>query len=174
MGLGPVASSGDDSRGHELAVALRTAYMALHRDTEAALAQHDVTADQFVVLVALAEGEAGTQRELVARTASDPSTLRAMLVLLESRRLIERRPHPTDGRARSVRLTGMGRRILNRTWKATQPVRLGLVAALHPTEVERLKASLKVVAEVMGRSVASEGTRRAPRRALTEPPKKGL
>jgi DNA-binding MarR family transcriptional regulator len=58
-----------------------------------------VTADQFVLLATLARGHALTQRELAARMPSDPSTVRAMLVLLEERGLVSRDTHPTDGRA---------------------------------------------------------------------------
>jgi DNA-binding MarR family transcriptional regulator len=137
--------------GHELAMTLRTAYMALHRETDAALARQDVTADQFVVLSALAGGEARTQRELVARTASDPSTLRAMLVLLERRGLIERRPHPTDGRARSVRLTGPGRRNLARAWKATEPLRRRLATTVSPQETARLTRCMEKITILMNR-----------------------
>lgn len=85
--------------GHELAIALRAAYLTMHRRTDSILLRSGVTADQFVVLAELSEGVALTQRDLVSRTWSDPNTLRAMLVLLEHRRLVERRPHPTDGRA---------------------------------------------------------------------------
>jgi DNA-binding MarR family transcriptional regulator len=141
-----------DDPGHELAMALRAAYMALHRETEAAVASHGVTADQFVVLAALAGGEARTQRELVARTGSDPSTLRAMLVLLEKRGLVERRPHPTDGRARSVRLTASGRRALGRTWKATEPVRQRLFQSQRPPKGERLTPALERVADLLSQS----------------------
>ena len=153
-----MSTNQDDStsQGHEIAMTLRAAYMALHRQTDAALARRGVTADQFVVLTTLAGGEARTQRELVARTASDPSTLRAMLVLLEKRGLIERRPHPTDGRARSVRLTSLGRRTLTRTWKATEPVRQRLAAALGPRETDQLTASLGKIAILVGRPSAAE------------------
>ena len=51
----------------------------MHRRAGAALGQHDLTADQFVVLTALAESDAVSQAELVRRTASDPNTLSAML-----------------------------------------------------------------------------------------------
>jgi hypothetical protein len=66
--------------GHHLALALRGAYLAMHRTCDAHFARAGVTADQFVVLAALAPGQALTQRELAARTSSDPNTLRAMLV----------------------------------------------------------------------------------------------
>jgi DNA-binding MarR family transcriptional regulator len=67
----------------ELPLVLRTAYLILHRRSDAAFAEHGITADQFVLLANLARGQAITQRELAARMPSDPSTVRAMLVLLE-------------------------------------------------------------------------------------------
>jgi DNA-binding MarR family transcriptional regulator len=63
----------------ELPMALRAAYVALHRRSEAHFAQYGITADQFVLLASLARGDALTQRELARRMPSDPSTVRAML-----------------------------------------------------------------------------------------------
>ena len=87
----------------ELPLALRTAYMALHRRSEAVFGEQGVTADQFVLLATLSRGQALTQRELARRMPSDPRTVRAMLVLLEQRGLVQRDVHPTDSRARTVR-----------------------------------------------------------------------
>jgi DNA-binding MarR family transcriptional regulator len=115
--------------GHELAMALRAAYLAMHRQTDALLAPSGVTADQFVILWSLSERDALSQRELVERTSSDPNTLRAMLVLLEQRGLIERPPHPTDGRARSVALTATGRRLYRKLWRVTEPLRRQLLVS---------------------------------------------
>ena len=67
--------------GRDLAIALRAAYLALHRRSEARFSSHGVTADQFVLLATLDRGTALTQRELARRMSSDPSTVRAMLVL---------------------------------------------------------------------------------------------
>jgi DNA-binding MarR family transcriptional regulator len=129
--------------GHELALALRAAYLALHRRTDALMAQSGVTADQFVVLAALAEGDALTQSDLVSRTCSDPNTLRAMLVLLERRGLIERRPHPTDGRARSVALTRRGRRVFQELWRKSASLRDRLLSALTADESMSLVTRLR-------------------------------
>src|SRR3954449_11939766 len=98
----------------ELPIALRAAYLALHRQSDARFAAHGATADQFVLLATLARGHALTQRELARRMSSDPSTVRAMLVLLERRGLVEREAHPTDARARTVALTAAGRRTFRR------------------------------------------------------------
>ena len=116
--------------GHDLAIALRGAYLALHRRSEAAFTQHGVTADQFVLLATLARGHALTQRELARRMSSDPSTVRAMLVLLEERGLVEREAHPTDARARTVALTAKGTRAFNRLWAAGEPIRAQMLDAL--------------------------------------------
>ena len=120
--------------GHELAMSLRAAYLVMHRRTGAVLQRTGVTADQFVVLSALSEADALTQRELVSRTFSDPNTMRAMLVLLERRGLIKRRPHPSDGRARSVSLTRTGRSTFRTLWHDSEPLRMALVAALAPAQ----------------------------------------
>jgi DNA-binding MarR family transcriptional regulator len=123
---------------HELPIALRAAYLALHRCSEARFAQFGVTADQFVLLATLVRGEALTQRELARRMPSDPSTVRAMLVLLERSGLVQRNAHPTDARARTVALTTAGKRKFQQLWIAGQSIRDQMTAALPPGEDERL------------------------------------
>lgn len=76
--------------GNKIALALRGAYLAIHRSSDAAFADFGVTADQFVLLATLARGSALTQRQLSKRMSSDPSTVRAMLVLLERQGLVRR------------------------------------------------------------------------------------
>jgi len=130
--------------GHEIAMGLRAAYWAMHRQTEAGLAAHGVTADQFVLLSLLAERDGVTQQELVRRASSDANTIRAMLILLEKRGLVTREKHPTDGRARSVALTRRGRQTHERLWSQSEEVRERLLAAFEPQEAE-------LVAEYLGR-----------------------
>jgi DNA-binding MarR family transcriptional regulator len=127
---------------HQLALALRAAYLAMHRRTDAALADEGITADQFLVLDALQQAAFASQRELVARTDSDPNTLRAMLVLLEERGLVERRPHPTDRRARSVSITPAGRAVYRRAWDATELLWQEIQAALPPQAASRVADDL--------------------------------
>src|ERR687887_1880727 len=115
--------------GREIARALRAAYLALHRRTNACFADDGVTADQFVMLSALADADGVTQQELVRRVSSDPNTVRAVLLLLEGRGLVARAPHPADGRARRVTLTPDGRRPLKALWAKSEPIRARLLAA---------------------------------------------
>src|ERR1700730_9689274 len=94
----------------ELPRLLRAAYFGMHRVSDAHFARQGVTADQFVLLACLAEDDGITQQELARRASSDPSTIRAMLLLLEGRELVTRERDPKDNRARLVRLPSKGRR----------------------------------------------------------------
>src|SRR6478672_13846407 len=107
----------NDSR--DLPLLLRAAYFAMHRVSDAHFSRHGVTADQFVLLACLAEQDAITQQELARRASSDPSTVRAMLVLLEGRGLVTRERRPDGSRARVVTLTSSGRRLFDRLWKTS-------------------------------------------------------
>ena len=134
---------------HEVARGLRAAYLALHRQTNACFAKDGVTADQFVLLAALAEADAVTQQELVRRVGSDPNTVRVMLLLLEGRGLVARERHPADGRARCVMLTRKGRQVFKKLWASSEPLRARLLAAFRPDEVTALVGLLRRVAEVV-------------------------
>lgn len=140
----PMKESPEHER--ELPLALRAAYLALHRATEGAMVELGVTADQFVLLMALSEGQALTQRELSERISSDPSTVRAMLVLLEKQELVRRSSHPTDSRAKTVTLTATGKRRLKKLWKAGQSIRDTMYGAMEPEEAATLISLLRKVA----------------------------
>jgi DNA-binding MarR family transcriptional regulator len=151
--------------GHQVARALRAAYLALHRQTNASLAPDGVTADQFVLLSALADHDGATQQDLVRRTSSDPNTVRAMLVLLEGRGLVAREPHPADGRAWRVTLTPDGRRLFRRLWADSDPVRARLVSAFRADELATVVTLLQRVAAAMAavdgrRTPTARGARR--------------
>lgn len=133
-----------------LPLALRAAYLALHRHSDLRFGKLGVTADQFVLLSTLADGDALTQRQLAARMPSDPSTVRAMLVLLERQGLVTRDTHPTDGRARTVALTELGRRKYRQVWKAGQKIRHQMVSSLSADETRALVNLLQRVSNSLG------------------------
>ncbi len=143
--------------GHNIAIALRSAYLALHRRSEARFASHGVTADQFVLLATLDRGQALTQRELARRMTSDPSTVRAMLVLLAKRGFVRRDSHPTDARARTVALTPLGKRTFRQLWAAGEPIRERMLGALGSDEADTLVAMLGRIAESLNAEHAAAG-----------------
>jgi DNA-binding MarR family transcriptional regulator len=142
----------DVTVGHELAMALRGAYLSMHRQTDACLAPLGVTANQFVLLALLAERDGVTQREVVERASSDPNTVGAMLAGLEGKGLVARTRHPTDGRAWSVTLTARGRRTFKKLWAESEPLRGRLVAGFRSGETEALLEFLRRISAAMGQA----------------------
>lgn len=93
------------------------------RAIRAALAPFDLTHVQFVLLAVLAATDrsaAPTQRDLATRAATDPMMTSQVLRVLESKGLVERRPHPTDRRARALVLTATGLRLVQRANAAVE------------------------------------------------------
>jgi DNA-binding MarR family transcriptional regulator len=135
--------------GHQVARALRAAYLALHRQTNDCLGRDGVTADQFVLLANLAEADALTQQDLARRLSSDASTVWAMLALLEERGLVVRAAHPSDRRARCVSLTPKGSRAFERMKEASEAIRASILKALEPEQVDTLKNLLASVTNAM-------------------------
>ncbi|MHB1173181.1 MAG: MarR family winged helix-turn-helix transcriptional regulator [Lacisediminihabitans sp.] len=83
----------------------------------AALKPFDLTHVQFVLLASLAwldRGAPVTQRQLAGHTATDPMMTSQVLRALEERGLVSRRNHPTDARAKALRITQDGRALANR------------------------------------------------------------
>ena len=134
---------------HSIAMALRGAYLSMHRQTNAHLSPCNITADQYVCLILLEEQDGITQQELVKRANSDPNTIRAILVLLEKRGLITRENHPSDGRARIVHITKKGRNLLIETEAAIKPVQESLAAPFSVEEARVLISNLKRILEEM-------------------------
>jgi DNA-binding MarR family transcriptional regulator len=130
----------------ELPMALRAAYLTMHRRCDTQFAEHGVTADQFVLLATLSRGKAITQRELARRMSSDPSTVRAMLVLLEKQGLVQRDLHPSDSRARTVALTPSGKRKFKKLWDAGESIRTRMFEAIQPEDAATLVRLLNRIA----------------------------
>lgn len=103
------------------------------RTIRAALAPFDLTHVQFVLLAVLTsmEHEAPvTQCDLAARAATDPMMTSQVLRALESKGLIERLAHPTDGRARTLAPTSAGVSLVNRANAAVEQADRAYFAAL--------------------------------------------
>lgn len=88
---------------------------AWQREIRAALAPLGLTHVQFVLLAALtfARGEPMTQRELADAASTDAMMASQVIRALERKGLLERRPHPTDGRAIVLIPTAAGGALVN-------------------------------------------------------------
>lgn len=146
--------------GRDIARGLRAAYWHMHRETQAALSEFGVTAEQFVLLRVLEEEAGLTQQELARRADSDPNTVRAVLMILERKKLVVRKPHPTDRRAKRVTLTPLGAKKYQQMCESLKPLQQSLGTLLSSPESEALVAALSAIVEGLSkRSPQSEASR---------------
>ncbi|MEV6232508.1 MarR family transcriptional regulator [Saccharopolyspora shandongensis] len=102
-----------------------------------------LTASQVVALRELSEPI--TARELAARMSCEASNATFVVDRLEQQGLVERRPHPTDRRAKQIVLTPAGRRS-----RTTVVRRLSTQSPLTPltaTQQETLRELLQALVE---------------------------
>jgi DNA-binding MarR family transcriptional regulator len=133
-----------------LGMRLRGAYLTLHRCLNLELSGSGVTADQFVVLSLLAREDGLTQGDIASRCASDPSTVGALLRLLETKKLVSRERHAEDGRALSISLTPRGHRLQKRAWEMSRTFQKSLGDTLRSErESDVVLAALDRVREAM-------------------------
>ncbi|MDB4956813.1 MAG: Transcriptional regulator, MarR family, partial [Myxococcales bacterium] len=69
----------------------------------------DITPEQWSVLIKLWERDGRPQSELSEMTFRDAPTMSRIVDGMVAREIIERRPHPKDGRVRLVHLTRHGK-----------------------------------------------------------------
>ncbi|MDI2128136.1 MarR family winged helix-turn-helix transcriptional regulator [Yinghuangia seranimata] len=99
----------------------------------AALKPYELTHVQFVLLASLswlqAEGPV-TQKRLADHASTDPMMTSQVLRTLESRGLVERMPHPHDGRARALAVTAEGRALADQAVAVVEACDAAFFAAL--------------------------------------------
>ncbi|WP_431218431.1 MarR family winged helix-turn-helix transcriptional regulator [Leifsonia xyli] len=114
----------------------------------AALAPHDLTHVQYVLLASLTwlgdrePDRLLTQAELAAFAATDPMMTSQVLRSLERAGLVEREPHPTDGRARVLHATPEGAAAARR---ATADVEAADAAFFAPVDADGFAAQLSAL-----------------------------
>jgi DNA-binding MarR family transcriptional regulator len=106
----------------------------LTRRMRAAAAQHELSLTESAVLARLDRDGPATTAELARAESMRPQSMSAAIAALEERGLIERKPHPSDGRQVNITLTEKGAgvrsssRDLKRAWLAQA------TAGLHEEE----------------------------------------
>ena len=118
-------------------------WRASHTHTAAALESIGLTPPLFAILNYLRSRKGAIQQQIGSAMGIDPSTMVALVDQLERAGLAQRRPHPTDRRAREVVLTPKGRRTLKRARDLAAEVESTVLQGLTPSERDQLLALLR-------------------------------
>jgi len=122
------------------------------------LRPHELTQVQYALLASLLwlsrKGEEVTQSRLAAHAKLDVMMTSQVLRALEGRGLLERRPHPTDTRAKALRLTAAGRALTTRAVPAVETADAAFFASLGASRAG-LNRNLLALIEAHAGGVAS-------------------
>jgi DNA-binding MarR family transcriptional regulator len=117
----------------------------LVRRVRAAAASHELSLTESAVMARLARDGAATTADLARSEGMKPQSMGTTIAALEEMGMVERKPHPTDGRQVNIALTAKGAAVrksakdAKRTWLAQA------VAQLDDEERETLFAAGEII-----------------------------
>ncbi|HZN77644.1 MAG TPA: MarR family transcriptional regulator [Micromonosporaceae bacterium] len=130
--------------GAQLATQLRDAITRLNRRLRQARPVGDLTVTQLSALTSLELGGALTPRELADVERVQPPTMTKIIAKLEERGLVQRAPHPTDGRQVILSATAAGREVLVAFQRARDEWLTRRLSGLTADERETLRRAAEI------------------------------
>lgn len=124
----------------------------LIRRMRAAAAEHELSLTESAVLARLSKNGPATTAELARAESVKPQSMGATVAALEEQGLVERKPHPTDGRQVNIVLTAKGAAIRKSSRDAKRTWLAQAINQLDKDEQETLFAA----GEIMKRLVEGE------------------
>ncbi|GGR65279.1 MarR family transcriptional regulator [Micromonospora fulviviridis] len=129
----------------QLAPQLRDAITRLNRRVRQARPVGDLTVTQLSALTSLKLAGALTPRELADVERVQPPTMTKIVAKLEERGLVQRTPHPTDGRQVILAATEGGRAVLDQFERARNEWLASRLAALTEEERDTLRRAADIL-----------------------------
>jgi DNA-binding MarR family transcriptional regulator len=129
----------------QLAPQLRDAITRLNRRVRQARPVGDLTVTQLSALTSLKLAGALTPRELADTERVQPPTMTKIVAKLEERGLVQRTPHPTDGRQVILAATEGGRAVLDQFERARNEWLASRLAALSEEERDTLQRAAEIL-----------------------------
>ena len=128
---------------------LESASKAYRRFAQARLhaAGIDITIDQWLVLKTIHESPDVTLQQVGEAVFKDFASVTRIVQLLERKRLLRRKPHPTDGRRSELVLTSVGESVIRTVEPIAQANRRQALEGIDAEEIARLRAVLKRITE---------------------------
>jgi DNA-binding MarR family transcriptional regulator len=131
----------------QLAATLRDSITRFNRRLRQTRPVGDLTVAQISALQSLDAAGALTPRELADVERVQPPTMTRIIARLEERELVQRSPHPTDGRQAILSPSPLGRELLTAYGRARDEWLANRLGGLTPEERDILQRA----AEILGR-----------------------
>ena len=132
----------------QLAAMLRDSITRLNRRLRRARPMGDLTVTQFSALTSLELAGALSPRELAEAERVQPPTLTKIVAKLEDRGLVQRAPHPTDGRQVILSATEAGRAVVAEKQRKNDEWLAKRLTTLTAEERETLRRAAEILGEI--------------------------
>ena len=106
---------------------------------------HELNLSQMGALARLERQGPATTADLARMEAMKPQSMKVILAGLEEDELVERRPHPTDGRQILFVLTAAGAEERRKRSVAKREWMLAALATFQPEEMRALEAAIPLI-----------------------------
>jgi DNA-binding MarR family transcriptional regulator len=110
----------------------------LVRRVRAAAASHELSLTEAAVMARLAKDGPATTADLARAESMKPQSMGTTIAALEEMGLVERKPHPTDGRQVNIELTAKGAAVRNSAKDAKRTWLVQAIAQLDEQDRETL------------------------------------
>jgi len=117
----------------------------LVRRVRAASASHELSLTELAVMARLAREGPATTADLARAERMRPQSMGATIGTLEEMGMVERRPHPTDGRQVNIALTPKGVAVRNSSKNAKRTWLAQAVAQLDEPDRELLFKAAEII-----------------------------
>jgi DNA-binding MarR family transcriptional regulator len=117
----------------------------LVRRMRAAAGSQELSLTEAVVMARLAKGGPATTADLARAEGMKPQSMGATIAALEEMGIVERKPHPTDGRQVNIELTAKGAAVRKITGDAKRTWLAQAIAQLDKQEQATLFAAGEII-----------------------------
>jgi DNA-binding MarR family transcriptional regulator len=117
----------------------------LLRRVRAAAASHELSLTEAAVMSRLAKDGPATTADLARAESMKPQSMGATIAALEEMGMVERKPHPTDGRQVNIELTAKGAAVGKSAKDAKRMWLAQAIAQLDEQERETLFAAGRII-----------------------------
>ena len=139
-------------KSFEAAVAdLIQAVGLLVRRIRAAAASHELSMTESAVMARLAKSGPATIADLARAESMKPQSMGTTVAALEEMGMVERKPHPTDGRQINVQLTAKGTAVRNTAKDAKRAWLAQAMRQLDAQEQETLFRAAEIIKQLVER-----------------------
>ena len=137
------------TRPDPLGYTIKRTQQALRGVMDKALSEIELTTPQYAALSEVSKDQGLSNADLARRCFVTPQTMHQILGGLETRKLLNRSPHPEHGRIQQIQLTKQGEKALTEAYERVREIEREMTAGLSKSAIDKANELLEQCCEVL-------------------------